>query len=177
MSVEIEIEEQDWRMLAFEMPAVTHGQIVAWYQNGIASSKPQVAYVTRVNARTVTLLTAMNGVKETVRHAEDPRLRGHHEQRENGAWDFTEAHKAAELRLTALEARIHILEQVAANATMLDDPQKQKVAEYRILRQRALEMGIEMKGTPSRLWLERKIREEYASGTSSVTQERVNESG
>ena len=154
--------QDNWREIAFEMPAVQHGQIVAWYQNGLASSKPDVAYVNRVNARTVTLLTAVNGIKETVRHVNDPRLRGHHEQRENGAWDFTEAHKRAELRLKVIEDRIGILDQMAVNTAMLDDPQPQKVTEYRLLRQRAIELGIELKGTPSREWLELKIRNQYA---------------
>jgi hypothetical protein len=149
---------------------VQHGEIFAWFPSGRSSEKPEVAYVNRINARTVSLLTATRGVKETVRHVQDPKLKGHAEQRENGAWDFSEFRKQQTELLNDIERRLKLVERLVSNNAVsrpTNEKLSAKQAEYQELRDKAKSLGVEMRGTPTREWLEEQIREALVTAQST----------
>lgn len=91
----------------YVMPPVRHGQVVAWYPP-TGRQEPESAIVIRVAPRNVHLSTATRGVREAVRHVSDPKLRLNPEQREMGAWDYTDDYK------TQLQEFQQIREHIAA---------------------------------------------------------------
>lgn len=152
------------QIMNFQMPRVRHGELVAWYPTGTRSQAPEVAQVFRVSGRNVHLVTATKGVKEAVRHIDDPKLKLNSDQREMGAWDFTEAAKENAQRLEELEDEVRLMRRqistlIAAQQKKQASPKKAGggLRKYQSLRNRALELGIEFEGNPPTTWLEEQI--------------------
>jgi len=137
------------RIVDFSMPSVPVGTAVLWYPMGRRSAMPMVAYVLHCGARTTQLYLASGRRMDAVRHLADPKLELNSDQRENGAWDFTEQHKEfisfreeMERRLAALEKS----EPVSAPAKPKKKPgnpaAKANLQEYRELQRQAQRLGI-----------------------------------
>lgn len=155
----------------FVMPPVHHGQVVAWYPTGARSDKPQAAIVSHVGVRTLVLLTAVAGVKESVRHIDDPKTMWNFDQRANGAWDYTEFFKAeAVVRQREAAEREHILDRLAVIEAKIGitEADVARVETYNQLRERAIKLGIQVSGRPPRAWLEEQIATLQATKEQSV---------
>lgn len=75
----------------FVMPEVKQGMPVRWYPHGeIDGRTPEIGFVVKVGGRSIVLRTASGMQRDTVRHIDDPKLKLSVQQRENGAWDYTE---------------------------------------------------------------------------------------
>lgn len=156
---------------SFNMPSVCVGTPVEFYTTGTREgTEPRIGFVLRISrsGRNVVVRTAEGGHFDAVRHIADPKLQLNADQRENGAWDFTEFYKAElEERRNVME-RLEALEgtgpapenKIAAIVNIPEEPESETVEKtYSGLRERAIELGIEFKGNPKRKWLEIKIGE------------------
>lgn len=76
----------------YQMPKPTIGSAVVFYKYGtkVQSRDPEIGFVLKAHARAIVIRTANGDFKGEVRHLADPKLQLSEEQRENGAWDFTE---------------------------------------------------------------------------------------
>lgn len=123
-TIEQEVEQRvREEVQAFEMPRPSMGQTVAWYPSGIKGGACEVAHVLKVSKRNLLLQRISGTCVETVRHVDDPKLKLSAEQRESGAWDFTDYDKqqaADRSRVAEIEARVKTLEE------LLDSPKKSK---------------------------------------------------
>ena len=90
---------------AFVMPKPARGSSVVWFPGGQRTKEFEVGFVTGVGRSAVQLRLASGYNKESVRHADDPRLLLNEHQRENGAWDFTDSDKI----IVSLEKLVHEL--------------------------------------------------------------------
>lgn len=94
------------------MPKPPRGAPVVWFVHGRKSDSPEVGFVIKVGASSVTVQLASGICREAVRHIDDPRLEMNEFQRENGAWDFTEETRALvdiRARVAELEAEVQAL--------------------------------------------------------------------
>lgn len=105
---------------AFEMPDVHRGATVLYYSSGLRDRHQSIATVIRVGARSLMVKTAEGHIKEAVRHINDPKLTLNSDQRESGAWDFTEEY----LFMQELADRVATLEQGVA-PSVKDEKRKQ----------------------------------------------------
>lgn len=141
----------------FTMPVPSAGMPVLWYAAGVKTGrKPEVGFILNVGNRSVRLRTAFGELKETVRHVSDPKLQLNRDQREGGAWDFTDEHyhKASwtaevDQRLRQIEARL------AGNPKIPED--------YKEMLEEARRLGLSFRGNPKREKLERLISEAKAN--------------
>lgn len=113
---------------AFQMPKPCMGQPVTWWPAGTRDLPGETAFVIRVGRRNIILRTASGVCMETVRHIDDPKLKLNSDQRESGAWDFTE-HDKSQLehgkRIPALEAQVaDLLARIAALEELIAEPAK-----------------------------------------------------
>ncbi len=159
-------QEQLQAELSFQMPHVEHGEVVAWYPSGLRSRRPEVGLCIRTADRNIHVLTALNGVKEAVRHVDDPKLQRNADQREMGAWDFTDAHKQRQQQLSDLQGKLAELKKCVAELTAQSVVKRSrkraakpnnKLNEYRQLLAKAREAGIEFSSKPKREWLEAEL--------------------
>lgn len=82
---------------SFTMPKVNQGDIVLFSTDFHSFSNPVVAFVTQVGDSTISCsVVTPAGLlwKTSVRHREDPALRGDHGWDDLGVWDFSEVTKA-----------------------------------------------------------------------------------
>lgn len=160
---------------SFVMPSVKLGLAVSWFANGLRSGPYQVAFVIRVSHRNVHLVTATRGIFEAVRHIDDPKLQLNADQRESGAWDFTDDHKYRIQEMTKLTERVGRIERaVATLLKKMEKPKTQRksspgLSDYRRLRQQVVDAGIPVKGKPSKSWLLSEL--EKVSNSPEKTQE------
>ena len=115
-TIEQEVEQKLREEIhAFTMPKPSMGQNVTWYPSGSKSSQCEVCRVIRVGKHALMLERISGTCVESVRHVDDPKLKLRAEQRESGAWDFTDYDKAMAAdrsRLVDLEARVKTLEEL-----------------------------------------------------------------
>lgn len=96
----------------YEMPSVSLGQRVLWYEESDLNSSPKIGVVTAKGNGTLALTIMHPGAvslqcADGVRHVSDPNKR--EETKFNGLWDFTEGDKKRlkmEQRLADLEAMV-----------------------------------------------------------------------
>ena len=148
-------EQLHQRIQNFQMPQCTIGVPVLWFPSGRPSrQKAQVAYMIHCGGRTVTLQLATGRRLDAVRHIDDPKLQLNADQREQGAWDFTDEHKAgaafrqeARARLDAIEAQLDIKDRPSQPG--MSEQHKREMADrmrhYQALKKKALGLGIEVK--------------------------------
>lgn len=108
---EVSVQE---KVQAFVMPKPARGASVVWYQSGQRGKDFEIAFVLGVSRNSIEVRLASGYAKETVRHADDPRLLLNEAQRENGAWDYTEADRAfasMQQLVEDLKERVALLEQ------------------------------------------------------------------
>jgi hypothetical protein len=114
--IEEEIRQKHNEQIAeFVMPKPCRGQAVTWYASGTRSGVGEMAFVLEVGRRNIIVNLASGVNMETVRHIDDPKLQLSAEQRESGAWDFTEDSKiqlANVKRIDTLEAKVAALEEL-----------------------------------------------------------------
>lgn len=117
-------EKQEKAIAAFEMPAVSVGDIVIWHSAGrIGRDVPYPAVVVKVGARHIELHIHVsnqlgNVIKNRVRHIADP-IMTEYESDNEGGWEHTAATKsnaklavrfeAMENRLTEIEKALRFL--------------------------------------------------------------------
>jgi len=99
------------RIQKYQMPQPHLGAPVIYYQTGVKDRRrAQVGYVLQAGHRNVTLMLPNGQRQDAVRHIEDPKLALNADQRESGAWDFTDEHKRTISDAHAMKARISDLE-------------------------------------------------------------------
>lgn len=145
-------------IVSFVMPAVSVGTTVLWYKHARKTNRAVPAVVVAKSARNIQCrpFTA-SIIYEAVRHIDDPKLELSADQRETGAWDYTEDHH----RLANLERRLDRIE-ASLGDKVPKAPEEPKdprdfQAEYRELKEMATNLGIEFTGNPKRAWLEEAI--------------------
>ena len=78
----------------FSMPQARIGLPVIWYKTGRRNRQSsEVAYILQCGARTVTVHCSGGRRMDAVRHIDDPKLDLSADQREQGAWDFSDDYK------------------------------------------------------------------------------------
>lgn len=97
---------------SFRMPKAPPGIQVLWYRNGIRDkTRVEVAYMLNAGERTASIHAMMTGRRiDAVRHVDDPKLLLSNDQRENGAWDFTDDYKSFLDFKQQVEDRLQYLE-------------------------------------------------------------------
>jgi hypothetical protein len=100
-------------------PRANQGMQILWYKRGILDrTAVEVAYMLQLGARTAVIVTASGRRLDAVRHIEDPKLMLSADQRENGAWDFTEDFKEAIVFRKAVNDRFCAIEKALQNANI-----------------------------------------------------------
>jgi hypothetical protein len=96
----------------FTMPFATPGMPILWYPRGTYDRTTcSVAYMIHCGHRTAVLLTSTGQRRDAVRHVSDPKLSLSEDQRENGAWDFTDEYKRMKQMEASLMSRLGAIEQ------------------------------------------------------------------
>lgn len=135
------------QVAAFKMPQVLPGTAVFWYKNALKSSDPQIGYVLKCASRSVQLyIPRTNQIMYVCRHVDDPKLRLNSDQREDGAWDFTDEYREIKRFREEIGARLEALEQKSGD-------------DYQALRSEAIALGVEVKGNPKKDWLKQQIEQ------------------
>jgi hypothetical protein len=107
-------------IMAYKMPEIAIGESVIWYPSGrLTDRNARPGIVHRVNFGSISIWVVGANIRESVKHASDPRLERSGEQRESGCWDFS----PAVLKLAELELRIQQIEQ-----QLTDEPQHDEVS-------------------------------------------------
>jgi len=143
----------DQEIADYVMPLVEEGSPVLWYRHGLKGGcEPEVAFIAKVYHRNVTLYLISGPRATAVRHASDPKLQLNVEQREFGAWDFTEQQKEYESFREDIINRVMALEgNVPADSA---EKSGSKSREYHQLREFAIKKGVPVSGNPKKEWLE-----------------------
>ena len=150
----------DEAILNFRMPKAPVGLQVLWYRQGTRdTTSPEVAYMLHAGARTATLHVATTSRRiDAVRHVDDPKLELSPDQRENGAWDYTQEYRALEQFKQNVEGRLKSIEKQLCSAIVQSEsasaPKKRgrpkreglpnHLKEYQALKQRAIELGLDL---------------------------------
>lgn len=102
--------------ITWKMPKVDIGFPVKVFPNGRDDGKPHLAFVARVNDRSIDIKSPLGTSRGGVRFINDPCMVANEGlQREYGAWDFTDETKSmmdSRDRIKAMEDRIATLEAV-----------------------------------------------------------------
>lgn len=92
--------------MKFVMPRPARGQAIVWYPHGVKDGNSEVAFVLSIGTRNIIISRASGVCEEGVRHIDDPKLSFSADQRESGAWDFTDHDKdLAQLKLDVAELK------------------------------------------------------------------------
>ena len=165
------MDERQQRAIAeFEMPTATIGLPVIWYPTGrLEKKRAHVAYMIQCGARTVTLQIP-NGRVDAVRHVGDPKLDLSVDQREQGAWDFTDDWKEMQEFKAQVNARLAGLEKdttkivvEAAKQKKRSKPAVDKFEGYRRLKDEAKELGVDMSRSMKKADLAKAIADKKAA--------------
>lgn len=161
----------------FVMPPLKTGAIVSWYKDGVRlSRKPVTAVVCSVGTRTVSIHVLGVGRMDAVRHIEDPKLMLNPDQRESGAWDYSEDQRDIYYRLEQLGKRLdaidkkigEIFDSMEIERALTTEERSENLSavmgEYWKLVARAREMGIvwNKSGRPTKKWLTDEINAKEA---------------
>lgn len=115
-------------IVEYTMPRPCRGQAVTWYAHGTANGPGETGFVMEIGKRNIVLHRASGVCMDGVRHIDDPKLKLSAEQRESGAWDFTDESKrllASEGRLASLEGELTALrERIATMEALFNEPSK-----------------------------------------------------
>lgn len=115
-----EVTEQE--LANYTMPEIREGAPIRWYRTGTAVRDSILGFVTRVRHRSVSVWLTTGLRYDTVRHLSDPKLKANSDQREQGAWDYTEDYKTQE-EIKELQGLVKKLDarRVAAMEKVIDD--------------------------------------------------------
>lgn len=107
--------------ITWKMPTVDVGFPVKVFPNGKDDGKPHLAFVARVNDRSIDIKSPLGTSRGGVRFINDPCMVNNEGlQREYGAWDFTDETKSmmfANDKIGALEKRVKTLEELLEKKT------------------------------------------------------------
>lgn len=174
----------------YHMPRVSPGQQVLWYKRGFADKgSVEVAYMIHCGERTATIVSATGKRADAVRHIQDPKLKLSPEQRENGAWDFTEDYRELErfkvevrVRLERLERHLGmgeapevimedgevVVAKAAKERSIRGNAGADRLAQHRALVKKAREMGVMIPAQASRAEIEEAIAQALARDGADV---------
>lgn len=107
--------------MKFVMPKPARGQAIVWYPHGVKDCNSEVAFVLQVGTRNIILSRASGVCEESVRHIDDPKLQFSAEQRESGAWDFTDHDKT---QISHSQQIADLLARVTELETLFNEPKK-----------------------------------------------------
>lgn len=157
------------RMTSYKMPAITAGTIVRYFPSGTRTARrPDIAQVKTVSERSVVLVLTWGQQIDTVRHVDDPKLTLNADQRENGAWDYTDEHYQRAAWEQSVEKRLSELESGIPEKTKPASKPSGGISKYQELRKRAKSAGVKFSGNPTKEWLETQLKEvSDAEGTST----------
>lgn len=170
---------------SYKMPAVKAGMIVRWFPSGTRTARnPDIAQVKKVSERSVVLVLSYGQQIDTVRHVDDPKLTLNADQRETGAWDYTEEHYQRAAWESHVDKKIEFLERALRDGKPKKSAGK-GISGYHDLRKRAQAAGVKFSGNPPKAWLEEQLGEmsdEAGASTGSslpdmAEQDRAGEEG
>lgn len=145
---------------SFEMPRANPGMQILWYKRGFYDrTSREVAYMLHCGENTAVIISCTGRRADAIRHIDDPKLQLNPDQRENGAWDFTDDHKEMMAfkrdmleRIGQLEQKLAALESSGApkrHTRQLSEEKKaaagERIRKYHALANQAKAMGIEVK--------------------------------
>lgn len=147
------ITEQERRAIeTFEMPRCTVGLPILWYRNGVKDrTSVEMAYMLTCGSRTAVIHSSSGRRVDAVRHIDDPKLKLNSDQREQGAWDFTDDYKEfhrwkgdISKKLADLEARLAARSTTGAKRGPKPGCEAPpQWTRYQALRRRARELGLQ----------------------------------
>lgn len=133
----------------YVMPRAATGSPVLWYRTGRKNCEPMVAYMLHCGGRTVQLFLTSGRRQDAVRHIDDPKLSLSVDQRESGAWDFTqetkdyaEFRKSLEDRLERIEKQIQDLSAGKSAKKKPGADNSDALRQYRELQREAARLGL-----------------------------------
>ncbi len=111
--------------ITWKMPAIGVGSSVKIFPDGVDDGKPHLAFVARVNERSIDIKSPLGTSRGGVRYIGDPCMDNTSEQnrREWGAWDYTDEtklvldYRSQKSRVDALEKRVKSLEELLDKKT------------------------------------------------------------
>jgi len=141
----------------FTPPSISAGMQVIWYRHGVRRESDSIVGFMLHKGRRTSQIFLINGRRvDAVRHIDDPKLQLNADQREAGAWDFTEGHKdyiehrqKTEARLDQIEKDISKL--IVSSGVRRAKPSvaaagKENLHKYQVLKSQVLELGLYVKG-------------------------------
>jgi hypothetical protein len=144
---------------SFTMPTASPGMQVLYYRNGVQDrTRVEIAYMLHANARTATIFALMSNRRmDAVRHVSDPKLKLSPDQRENGAWEYTEEYRERIAQRSELTARLQKIETLleAKLAVLPDAPVPPPVARAKRKRNPEAARGSSNRLNEYRLLVER----------------------
>jgi len=115
------------QLQSFKMPSVSVGEYVVWHDNAVVTPHPALAMVIEKFDRMVVVRMLSGTTHESVRHIDDPKLLLNNKfLTQNGAWDYTPAHKQRVAEEKALLERIDTLEARVAELEVTTAPKSRK---------------------------------------------------
>ena len=149
-------------IIQFRPPQATIGTQVIWYRHGKKRTQDAtIGYLVHCGNRTATIYLCTGRRVDAVRHINDPKLSLSSEQREQGAWDFTQDYYETRDRIKFLEGEVRKLmsavmgdKQKSNSAEDSEVRKKRQVSEnvgnglreFRELKRKAEEMGLNHSG-------------------------------
>lgn len=89
-------EDREQEIINYKMPEIRVGAPVLWFANGSAMKEAILGWVTKLGHRGIRVHLCTGVWYDSVRHMSDPKLKMNQDQRENGAWDYTEDYRFQE---------------------------------------------------------------------------------
>jgi seryl-tRNA synthetase len=133
------------------MPEVAVGTQVLWYRYGRRRKQDaMVGYIIQAGARTATVFLANGRRMDAVRYIDDPKLDLSADQREQGAWDFTEDYRELQKFMKSIRRELDELTRLVTQSLGPLPNKKKKgnprandnLKEFRVLQAQCKEAGI-----------------------------------
>jgi len=169
--------------LNYRQPRCTVGTAVLWYRNGLRDrTVVEVGYMLQCGERTSVISTSGGRRVDAVRYIDDPKLMLSPEQRENGAWDFTddfrdriETKQVLKKWIDDVERRLDKLEEgLTIGASKAKGKKAGKapahLERYRQLRAKAAQLGMKLQQKVSADELQRLVDAEEAKKQNPADQ-------
>lgn len=166
----------------YAMPQANPGMQILWYKKGVVDrTSVEVAYMLHTGARTAVICSMTGRRVDAVRHVDDPKLQLNADQRENGAWDYTDDYKEmlrfkleVRSRLERLERHLSLAplfvvdgEEVTPEAarplTLKGQAAAERLAAHRRMLQRARELGVMLPAQATKAEIEQAIADAVAA--------------
>ena len=128
----MEVQEKSPQQLAaeFVMPEPEIGTPVFFYAYD-NRQHPKLGFVTRLGrtGKNVQIVTFDRHVHDSVKHADDPRLKWNNDHRDSGSWDYSDEWKRLKDEREHIKARIDALEHAATKSVVKRSSRSKKTEE------------------------------------------------